>query len=88
MRFWLRSLAVIAIGAAGGLTGLPAAGHGAPAMAVPGQSSPSETRIRYQEGHYPELFLPDGRHEVVRSLLNITKPMHLGVFVWDEYHIP
>src|SRR5215469_8434786 len=36
----------------------------------------------------PELALPGGHHETVRSLLNITKPMHFGDFVWDEKHIP
>ncbi len=47
-----------------------------------------EPRIWYPAGRYPELSLPDGRHEVVRSLLNIGKPMHYGDFVWNEDRIP
>jgi L,D-transpeptidase catalytic domain len=46
------------------------------------------TRIWYSTGNYSHLSLPDGRQEVVRSVLNITRPMHFGSFVWDEDHIP
>lgn len=49
---------------------------------------PSGARVWYSAGHYPELSLPGGQHEVVRSLLNINKPMHFGNFVWNEDHIP
>ena len=45
-------------------------------------------RISYPAGHYPVLGLPDGRHMAVRSLLNITRPMHFGDFVWDEANVP
>jgi len=51
-------------------------------------ASSSETRIWYPAGHYPELALPGGYHEAVRSLLNITNPMHFGDYVWDETRIP
>jgi len=49
---------------------------------------PSGARIWYPAGNYPQLSLPDGRKEVVRSMLNVTGPMHFGNFVWDEDHIP
>jgi hypothetical protein len=49
---------------------------------------PSGARIWYPAGNYPQLSLPDGRKEVVRSMLNVTRPMHFGNFVWDEDHIP
>ena len=49
---------------------------------------PSGARIWYPAGSYPRLPLPDGRREVVRSMLNITGPMHFGNFVWDEDRIP
>lgn len=52
------------------------------------RTQPSGARIRFDAGHYPKLALPDGRQEVVHSMLNITKPMHFGNFVWDEDHIP
>lgn len=45
-------------------------------------------RVRYAQNNYPQLALPDGRKEVVRSVLNITKPMHFGDFVWNEDRIP
>lgn len=47
-----------------------------------------EARIRYAAGEYPRLDLPDGRHETVRSVLNITRPMRYGGYVWDEAGIP
>jgi len=48
---------------------------------------PSE-RIWYPAGAYPRLVLPGGRQEVVRSMLNITRPMQFGDFVWNTDHIP
>jgi len=51
-------------------------------------TAPPETRIRYAAGEYPQLDLPDGRHEAVRSVLNITRPMRYGGYVWDEQGIP
>jgi len=50
--------------------------------------SPSGARIRFDAKHYPKLSLPGGRQEVVRSMLNIAKPMHFGDFVWDEDRVP
>jgi hypothetical protein len=52
------------------------------------RTQPSGARIRFDAGHYPKLSLPDGRQEMVRSMLNIAKPMHFGDFVWDEDRIP
>jgi hypothetical protein len=46
------------------------------------------SRIWYDQRHQPHLVLPDGRPEIVRSMLNITKPMRFGDFVWDEKNIP
>ena len=59
-----------------------------PAIAAPIHAPPSGSRIWYAAGHYPHLSLPDGRQEVVRSVLNITRPMHFGSFVWNEDRIP
>lgn len=52
------------------------------------RTPPSGERIRFDASHYPKLALPDGRQQVVRSMLNITRPMQFGNFVWDEDHIP
>jgi hypothetical protein len=59
-----------------------------PALAASTSAASSETRIWYPAGHYPQLSLPGGRHEAVRSLLNLTKPMHFGDFIWDDYYVP
>jgi hypothetical protein len=56
------------------------------AMAAPVDKASS--RIWYPENDYPQLALPDGRQEAVHSILNITKPMHFGDFVWNEDRIP
>jgi len=37
---------------------------------------------------YLQQSLPGGRHEIIRSLLNVTKPMSYGSFVWNEDEIP
>ena len=58
----------------------------AAAPALPPQQS--GTRIRYHDGDYPLLTLPGGRQEIVRSVLNITKTMRFGDFVWDDKDIP
>jgi hypothetical protein len=46
----------------------------------------SESRICYPPGH-ARVLLPGGR-QIVRSMLNITKPMHFGDFVWNDAHVP
>ena len=45
-------------------------------------------RVRYTQNNYPQLALPDGRKEIVRSVLNIAKPMHFADFVWNDDRIP
>lgn len=45
-------------------------------------------RVTYPDGSQVELTLPDGRREIVRSILNINKPMHFGAYVWDEKGVP
>jgi hypothetical protein len=71
---------------------LQAYGEGAAArQAMTAASIPaphSEGRIWYGARDYRQLSLPDGRKAVVRSMLNITRPMRFGDFVWDEDHIP
>jgi len=56
--------------------------------AVLRSTAPPEARIHYAAGEYPQLDLPGGRHETVRSVLNITRPMRYGGYVWDEQGIP
>jgi hypothetical protein len=46
------------------------------------------SRVWYQAGAYPELALPGGRRETIRSMLDVTRSMRFGDFVWDEKRIP
>ena len=46
------------------------------------------SRIWYPASSYPQLSLPDGRREIVRSMLDIAKPMQFGDFVWNEDRVP
>ena len=52
------------------------------------QTPPSAPRVWYSANGYPQLTLPGGRHILVRSMLNITSPMHFGDFAWNEHRIP
>jgi lipoprotein-anchoring transpeptidase ErfK/SrfK len=45
-------------------------------------------RIRYPQDKYPQLALPDGRREAVKSVINVAKRMQFGDFVWNEDRIP
>jgi len=58
------------------------------AMAAPAARPAPAARIWYPASNYPRLALPDGRQETVRSILNITRPMHFGDFVWNQDRIP
>ena len=49
---------------------------------------PTKSRICYPPRRYPVLQLPGGEQQIVRSMLNITKPMHFGDFVWDDKNVP
>ena len=57
-------------------------------IAASNPAPPPGARIWYPARNYPLLSLPGGRREIVRSVLNITKPMRFGEFVWDENRIP
>ena len=45
-------------------------------------------RHTYPPQRYPELTLPDGRRQVVKSLLNVPKAMRYGDWVWREEGVP
>lgn len=67
---------------AGGAIAAPVARADKPASATP------VTRIRYPAGAYPVLTLPNGSRRAVRSLLNVTRPLRFGEFVWDDAGVP
>lgn len=71
-------------GALAGPAGAAQAPQPKPAVAAQSQAA----RIWYDQRHQSHLVLPDGRPEIVRSMLNITKPMRFGDFVWDDKNIP
>lgn len=52
------------------------------------QREPTGPRIWYPADRLPRLTLPDGRQETVKSVLNITRPMHFGDYVWNERQVP
>src|ERR1044072_4422387 len=64
-------------------------------LAVPAETgqvallkAPAGPRIWYPATRYPALTLPDGQRRTVRSVLNITGPMRIGNYVWNDGHIP
>lgn len=57
-----------------------------PAMQVK-KPAPSN-RIVYPADRLPVLTLPDGRKEIVRSLLNVDRPLHYGDYRWDDAGVP
>src|SRR5450755_4141866 len=67
---------------------VPGAVAPAPAAAAAIPAPVSGARIWYTAKNYPLLSLPDGRREIVRSVLNITRRMQFGDFAWDENRIP
>lgn len=54
-----------------------------PALPVP-EKSTSGARIVYPDASPFKLALPGGERRAVRSLLNISQPMHYGQFVWND----
>ena len=56
---------------------------------VPAVAAANDTRrIRYPAGRYPVLVLPDGERHAVHSMINATRPMRFGDFLWDDDGIP
>jgi hypothetical protein len=45
-------------------------------------------RLIYPAGRTPELTLPDGSKQVVRSLLNVPRTLRYGDWVWREEGVP
>jgi hypothetical protein len=66
----------------------PALNASAATSPIPVQVPLPEARVWYPASNYPHLSLPGGRQEIVRSMLNVTKPMQFGDFVWNEDRIP
>jgi hypothetical protein len=52
------------------------------------QAPGAAARVWYPAGSYPQLTLPGGKRETIRSMLEITKSMQFGDFAWDESQIP
>ena len=56
----------------------------APELIAPAAPRSLDARIRYPEARAPVLVAPDGSRRTVRSLINVTRPMQYGDYVWDE----
>lgn len=84
------ALATLALAAAGlGALLLSRAPQPATAAAAPTVPLAAPTdRILYPAGRYPELTLPDGRKQVVRSLLKVPRTLRYGDWVWREEGVP
>jgi len=55
----------------------------------PTAPSPEKTvRIAFPDGPQADMLMPDGRHERIRSLLNVDRRMHYGEFVWNDDRVP
>jgi lipoprotein-anchoring transpeptidase ErfK/SrfK len=57
-----------------------------PLLASPVAAAPQDPRIFFASG--AELALPGGAHQRVLSMLNITRHMSYGDFVWNEDGVP
>lgn len=55
----------------------------------PVEPSPEKSvRIAFPDGPQADMRMPDGRHERIRSLLNVDRRMHYGEFVWNDDRVP
>ena len=87
----MRSLIAIAAGCAAGLLLFPMSQeqvHATPQSATAVPARISGARVWFSADHYPKFTLPDGRQEIVRSVLNVTTRMQFGDYVWNEDNIP
>lgn len=57
-------------------------------LPVPVATPDDGVRIHYPDDEAPHIELPGGGTYVVRSMLNIRKPMHFGDFVWNDAGVP
>jgi hypothetical protein len=88
----LRGLALTALGlAAVGIVAFSvwrAPRHAGPAAPRAAASFVRGDRLIYPAGRTPELILPDGSKQVVRSLLNVPRTLRYGDWVWREEGVP
>ena len=80
------ALAALLLGGSGALAlAMSSAWRPSPIPVADAKPSP---RIVYPAAHLPVLTLPDGRRQIVRSLLNVRRPLHYGDFVWNDRGVP
>lgn len=46
------------------------------------------SRVWYARDEYPRVLLPDGEAKTIRSVINVSKKMRYGDYVWNEQFIP
>lgn len=59
-----------------------------PATGTTAPQIKSTDRIYYPVDRYPALRMPDGKRELVKSLLNSRRPIRFGDYVWNEANVP
>lgn len=47
-----------------------------------------DTRVSYPKNHYPQLRMRNGQTHEIHSLLNVSKPLTFGNYVWNAAGIP
>jgi hypothetical protein len=96
----MRETRALALAAASIALALAPVAQSAPAHTTPAQtgaalaapaaraSSPAGHRIRYQGAKAPQIVFPDGGRRSIRSLLDVSRPMAFGDYVWDGDGVP
>lgn len=90
LRSWLALLLGLGIGGAvlaGGLYILDRRAETAAAAVSFEQRDYAGPRIWYSPDSYPQLALPGGSRQTVRSVLNVKHKLQYGEYVWDEEFI-
>ncbi len=54
------------------------------ALEVQQSAAEPKQRISYPQGKISQITLPDGHVESVKSVLNMTKTLRFGTYVWDD----
>ena len=90
----MRKAVGVVLGALALLAGVAAGVGGGPqqaeaAMVQPSAAAkPAPRRIAYPGPNYPRLVQADGSQREIRSLLNVSRAMTFGDYLWDEDGVP
>lgn len=83
MRIFVYGVLAVALGGAAFL-GARWAVSEPPPPPVAAVAPEAGTRVSYPARHPPRVTLPDGQTRAVRSVLNVTRKLRYGEFLWDD----